>query len=164
MLKFVCVLQSFFLNKSLVFYAVLCSIFAKVEGVTLFYIKKGGPNDCPIQAQCWETFRPIKSGPERLGPEWLGLNCGHPLKEMNIGINTNIYLSNSEKLKRTTSRLPLPSGIQIGIASSSFMSMEEFRQANWHMLPDGLTCQRCFANFYSLRRYVKSGTQICIHC
>ncbi len=32
------------------------------------------------------------------------------------------------------------------------------------MLPDGLTCQRCFANFCSLRRYVKSGTQICIHC
>ena len=123
-----------------------------------------GLNDWPIQAQCWETFRPHKSGPERLGPEWLGLNCGHPFKEMNIGINTNIYFSISEKLKRTTSSLPLPSGMQIGIASSSFMSMEEFRKANWHMLPDGLTCQRCFANFHSLRRHVKSGTQICIHC
>jgi hypothetical protein len=45
MLKFVCVLQSFFLNKSLVFYAVVWSIFGKVEGVTLFCIKKVGLKD-----------------------------------------------------------------------------------------------------------------------
>jgi hypothetical protein len=69
MLKFVCVLQSFFLNKSLVFYAVVWSIFGKVEGVTLFCIKKW--------AWMTDQFRPNVerlSGPIKVGLKDWGLN------------------------------------------------------------------------------------------
>jgi hypothetical protein len=98
------------------------SIFVKFKGVTHFNVKKVGLNSCTIQAE--------KSGPERLGSEWLGLNVGNPFEEMNVSIiNTNIYFSISEKLGRTTSSLP--SGIQICDASSGRFLTGKLAHVTW---------------------------------
>ena len=63
---------------------------------------------------------------------------------------------------KTTSSLPLPSGKPIGITKPS--TINEFRQANWYMLPPGLTCECCFGSVHTKQTSVLNGKHICVPC
>ena len=72
------------------------------------------------------------------------------------------FFLNSEQLGKLTGSIPMPSDLDVGIATR--LNVTSFRDADWYKLKAGLICGRCLCSSFTLTLGEKKGRLLCRSC